>query len=1448
VWSYTDPRGNTTTSVYDYQEGAIDTPFQELLDGWKINQAPLAGRTGLGDPNGNGDGVSNQRIGRKVRATAPTLVASSLTTQKYTTSQQQGITKYAYNSKGQPISEIDPAGAVTTYQYYSGPDPHQGALTSSPGGYLGRVSADAFGVNLVTDYGYDALGRELWTKNPRGACNVRVYSVTNRVVDEIEGNVNTAGAPLGTDYRRTQSDFDLNEDLVERREYINTSVAPEMAYTGANTGWVTSRFGYDALDQVHAAATERFDPLLGGTPTWSIAWFHPDGRGKTTKEVSPAGRAVCYDYDSLGRIRRKRRCATLDTSPASPVPPSTTPADSVLQFVEDANGNLTTATLLGDSVSHVYSIAYDGFDRRVTLLDPEGTQTTLTLDPADNIARIQIDGKRMAGDAGIGTLRDVMYIWDERNRLSATISQFFLWEHHGGTLQLVDLQGGMALGSATEQYAYDSRDLQTFFLNDLGREIETQYDGVGRAIRRYSPFVAGFTNRSYVDTVYDGNGNVVQTVDHSYGKQGTSEVQDTMTITSTYDGLDRKIEDRRQPGATLPVVTTYGWSSLGDMIKTINPNSIGTRKKFDTLHHEVVTEFGWNSSFSTGQIVDATYNADGLVRSERTFDDEGKLLLQRDDSSQPTTWSYDAIGRLTTTTQADLSKESIAYDRSGSIASETRTFNQSGTDVLFSSVAYQYDLALRKTRADFTLNQGVTGLSGVYLELFGYDGLGRPSYGYTEAYVLNSTDIHKTTLDAEYDSFDNRWCDDQNFIIDHPSSPDVSFPTCVESEFDSAGNRLSVSTTGYVRTYAFDELNRINEIRDGTNALLHSFTWIGPGTRLNKQTNLNGTATTIGFAGYDVQRRLSQIAHANGGSTIAQFNYTYDQIGNELKEIKTHLPSNSQRLTYDAGNRLTKFEVGNNTSGTWSEVQRFNLDGVGNWRKHKISGTTYTNPVNTVSNYDSGFDSSTTSYDGRSNLRQIGSKSYTYDARGRLVAANIGGGPRQDYVYDAQGRRLAAEGWNSVYEGDREIQQTNINSPSQTRTYTYGVGLDDVLSYETTGTRYFTHKNRNGSTIALTTAAGVVAERYDYTPYGVATMTDVDGGGLVRIPYLFGGRRWDQVTNLYFMRARYYAPDMGRFASRDPIGFWGDAANSGNPFAYGSNNPLSGSDPFGLLFRSDGLSDWSGRALEMFIDAEKSFTKFINALDYDAQGTLGDLGTSLKVSAMDAALAAAVTTNSTINAFKSGDTQQAWENIADYSFGLANGASFNSGTKLVEIFAGPGAVEWTKTNPAWNAGTFVGAAGMSAAQLASRAMALRSVLERRFPGRTNSAAALGRKLEGASAPAPSAPKIDTPSTPGEGAGRGGTRLRPDSDAVGSHSTFKTNADGRITGSAQWEPNPKNPTGFDQVKRTDTQYANPHSHVNKVTGEDVPTPHVHEKSTPGGVRPAKADELPNGGNK
>jgi RHS repeat-associated protein len=61
-------------------------------------------------------------------------------------------------------------------------------------------------------------------------------------------------------------------------------------------------------------------------------------------------------------------------------------------------------------------------------------------------------------------------------------------------------------------------------------------------------------------------------------------------------------------------------------------------------------------------------------------------------------------------------------------------------------------------------------------------------------------------------------------------------------------------------------------------------------------------------------------------------------------------------------------------------------------------------------------------------------------------------------------------------------------------------------------------------------------------------------------PYRFTGREWDSELGIYFYRARYYDPEIGRFLSEDPLRFGADP----NHYSYVGNAPWVFDDPLGL--------------------------------------------------------------------------------------------------------------------------------------------------------------------------------------------------------------------------------------------------------------------------------------------
>ncbi|MDN5931989.1 MAG: RHS repeat-associated core domain-containing protein, partial [Pseudonocardia sp.] len=64
----------------------------------------------------------------------------------------------------------------------------------------------------------------------------------------------------------------------------------------------------------------------------------------------------------------------------------------------------------------------------------------------------------------------------------------------------------------------------------------------------------------------------------------------------------------------------------------------------------------------------------------------------------------------------------------------------------------------------------------------------------------------------------------------------------------------------------------------------------------------------------------------------------------------------------------------------------------------------------------------------------------------------------------------------------------------------------------------------------------------------------------IPLRYRWTGREWDAELGLYFHRARYYDPKVGRFIQEDPIGY----AGGGNLYTYVGGSPIEATDPSGL--------------------------------------------------------------------------------------------------------------------------------------------------------------------------------------------------------------------------------------------------------------------------------------------
>jgi RHS repeat-associated protein len=250
----------------------------------------------------------------------------------------------------------------------------------------------------------------------------------------------------------------------------------------------------------------------------------------------------------------------------------------------------------------------------------------------------------------------------------------------------------------------------------------------------------------------------------------------------------------------------------------------------------------------------------------------------------------------------------------------------------------------------------------------------------------------------------------------------------------------------------------------------------------------------------------------------------------------------------------------------------YTLDGVGNRTQtalnepmmpsYNAETVNYTYSLGNILNTAAG---NTYTHDANGNRIQksgsAGTTTYAYDSLNRLtqVASN---GRTIQYIYNGLGQRVGKidNGVQTNYLIDpngilpQVLAETDASN-NLISFYVYdGAGL--VAKVTPSNQYYFYHYDGLGSTIAISDSAGQVVNTYCYSPEGLVGVQET-----IPNPFTYVGRFgvMAEGNGLYYMRARYYDPEVGRFINKDPIGY--DGGN--NLYAYTGNNLVSSVDPSG---------------------------------------------------------------------------------------------------------------------------------------------------------------------------------------------------------------------------------------------------------------------------------------------
>ncbi|MBK8502530.1 MAG: hypothetical protein IPL46_10120 [Saprospiraceae bacterium] len=369
-----------------------------------------------------------------------------------------------------------------------------------------------------------------------------------------------------------------------------------------------------------------------------------------------------------------------------------------------------------------------------------------------------------------------------------------------------------------------------------------------------------------------------------------------------------------------------------------------------------------------------------------------------------------------------------------------------------------------------------------------------------------------------------------------------------------------------------------------------------------------------------------------------------------------------------------------------------------------------------------------------------------------------------EYTYDANGVKWKKKTLNGAVTTEKfYLGDIEYNGTNLEAIYhTDGRAIPSGSTYE----YQYTIKDHLGNSRVMFKMVGSTAtliQENHYYPFGMEMEGSFTGS---TNKYRYNGKEWndDLGLNLYDYGARFYDPSVGRFTSIDPKV---EDYLAWSPFNYTGNNP-------------------------------------IRRVDIGGEGW-GDIVKGAKKLAAKGAVYVAGAANA-IASNMTGNFPGTRGNPND--FGEFSGAASAGQTTGDIISVGIGAIEMVAA-----AVGLVSEGAAAPLTGGATALAVPATAALGAHGTLTAATAINNLLSGDGV-------VQANDNQGSGTGRGSNSRKPDSDAKGNHSVYNDR------GNTTYGQNDKNPSSFEEVKRTDIQGK---AHTNK-DGTKVETPHTHVKGS------------------
>ena len=715
----------------------------------------------------------------------------------------------------------------------------------------------------------------------------------------------------------------------------------------------------------------------------------------------------------------------------------------------------------------------------------------------------------------------VMYLYNRNaNRAYFTGLSFFK-ERYGNTF-VYDDEGNIVKATdkakKTSSFEYDSSNNMKKLIDAKGNAFKYDYDSRHNVTKAKSD-----ANMCYT-FVYDTYGNplTARTVNPS----AETDAKKAMTSQATYISGGQYMATQTAPEG---MKISYEWDvNRGQLKKTTDASGQSVSYAYDTMGRIIRVSGRASSGFSEADIHESyTYEKDRLTKIRHHGCDY--------------TFAYDGFGNGTEVAIAGTKIISHSYgERNGLL---TKSLWGNGWEI-----SYSYDsmdrltgVTAKKDGTSYPLYTQAYNRQGLIYRYVDKQESGRScTYGYDlTGRLCEAVFDDGTAYTYTYDAND---C----LVKEHHTLPGGSRD--VIRAYDKDSRETSVTCGSAKVEKVFDQLGRLSAIRRNGGKHVTEFTYAAApdGGATGRVTSIKNGSETITY-GYDARGYVT--SETRGGKTHC---YQYDAKG-QLAREDDPVQGKTFLYSYDTGGAMAEIRA-------YALTDAKDLTGLHYEKKTFGRGGAWTDQMMSV-------DGQACVYDAVGNLLTDGKRTYTWQM-GSQLAKVTGEGLEASYKYDASGIRTSktVNGVKTEYltAGSRILAEKKNGTWQQ---YLYdGDGQLTDMTYK--GKDYYFIRDNLRVITGLVDSEGKAVVNYRYNSWG--KLLGITGSMAESLgkdnPYRYKGYYYDEETGMYYLKNRYYDPEICRFISADDVTVMIDSPMSlgdKNLYAYSDNDPINKKDEDG---------------------------------------------------------------------------------------------------------------------------------------------------------------------------------------------------------------------------------------------------------------------------------------------